>query len=488
MLMAMLNGDTIYWLCWLATIVFFGAMIYIAWAAIFKDRPKGKRRCPKCWFDMCATPGMTCGECGFTAHFEKQLNKRRRRLGVAVLAILSCVAMAGVINERLMVRGWMGIVPTKALILSLPFTMDLQGKSFLELTKRMQASELSDGEWKMLMKRCAKGDFQREVFSAEWDNTYSRVILSWRQTLEAGSDAEKPLWDIAPKVEVTTRDSWPTDVSPRLEIQINDWWPTNTTIRIRAQPRIEGEPSTTFYKSNTRFRTPAYQLSIRALPEGVTDVVVDLVVQRKRPEIPEDDSATTNLIALNEWEPVGTYSFTVPVKTQGKLSDMLIPSESVFLDNAMRQALSGSVTKWSKGRSPVRVRIDAQRTRNALPEEAAIGAIVELLYDGQVARRLDLWWTTGSNRFNWEVVYEDEPLLRTATNQNNKWKMRVRGDAELALRVGDATTYWDGEFTIPMRVRNAQQKNAPPRPYWHDDPVVTFDNAVDDTDEDVADG
>ena len=106
---------------------------------------------------------MTCGECGFTAQFEKQLGKRHRQLGIAVLAILSCVAVATIINERLMVRGWMGLVPTKALILSLPLTMDLQSKSYLELLKRMQASELSDGEWKMLMKRCAKGDFQREV-------------------------------------------------------------------------------------------------------------------------------------------------------------------------------------------------------------------------------------------------------------------------------------------------------------------------------------
>ena len=435
---------------------------------------------------------MTCGECGFTAHFEKQLNKRRRKLGIATLAILSCVAVAGVINERLMVRGWMGIVPTKALILSLPFTMDMQGKSFLELTRRMQDSELSDGEWKMLMKRCAKGDFQREVFSDEWESTYSRVILSWRQTLEAGSDAEKPLWEIPPKIDVRTRDSWPTDVSPRLEIQVDDWWPTNTTTRIRAHPRIEGEPSTTFYKTNSRFRTPAYQLPIRALPEGVTDVVVDLVVERKRPVVIDDESDSANQtfsqVAQNVWEPVGKYSITVKVKTQGKLSDTLKPTESAFLDNAMRQALSGNVTKWSQGRSPVRVSIDAEQTRSAMPEGAAVGAIVELLYDGRVARRLDLWWTTGSSRFNWEVVYEDEPLLRTATNKNGRWKMRVRGDAELALRVGDATTYWDGEFTIPMRVRNAQQKNAPPRPWWKDDPVVAVEKADDDTDEDVADG
>jgi len=416
-------------------------------------------------------------------------------LGVAVLAILSCVVVAGIINERLIVRGWMGIVPTKALILSLPLTMDMQGKTFLELSQRMKDSELSDGEWKMLMKRCAKGDFQREVFSDEWENTYSRVILSWRQTLEAGSQAEKPLWDIEPKIEVTTRDSWPTDVSPRLEIQIVDWWPTNTTTRIRAQPRIEGEPSTTFYKSNSRFRTPAYQLPIRALPEGVTDVVVDLVVERKRPETAVDDSDSAKQIfrqfPQNEWEPVGTYSFTVPVKTEGKLSDTLKPAASEFLDNAMRQALSGSVTKWSQGRSPVRVSIDAEQTRSALPDGAAVGAIVELLFDGNVARRLDLWWTTGTSRFNWEVVYEDEPLLRTATEKNGLWKMRVRGDAELALRVGDATTYWDGEFTIPMRIRNARQPIAPPRPYWHDDPddpVVAVEKADDDTIEDVADG
>ncbi|MCH8211673.1 MAG: hypothetical protein IIB99_09915, partial [Planctomycetes bacterium] len=49
------------------------------------------------------------------------------------------------------------------------------------------------------------------------------------------------------------------------------------------------------------------------------------------------------------------------------------------------------------------------------------------------------------------------------------WQMRVRGDAELALRVPGATKYWAGQFTIPMKVRRARQSEAPPRPWWTDD-------------------
>ncbi len=461
----MISGDILYWLGWVGAIAFYGAMIYLAWWALFSDRHKGRRRCPKCWYDMCATPSMTCNECGFTVHFEKQLAKRRRRPLFAVLAFIASVAIAGYINEHLVNQGWLNLAPTKALILSLPLTMDLNGDTYEELVRRMRADELSQREWRMLMKRCAKGDWQREPISDEWLASYGQVILSWRGSLEADGEVAQPLLDLAPVVEVSTRESWPADVSPRLEVNVKDFWPSGVETRIRARPRIEGEPTTTFYKTNAYFRQPAYQLPIPPLTEDSTEVIVDLEIQRRRST---DDNA--------RWEPAGSFSISVPLIRKGRLADLLEPVHDTTLDRVMTQALSGRVTKWEKGRSPVRVNIDAGRARDLAMDGLAIGVIVELVCDGQVARRLDLWWPVGASRIDWDVVYEDDPLLATASGRDDKWQMRVRGDAELALRVPGATKYWDGQFTTPMRVRPARQTEAPPRPWWRDDDVAVVVN------------
>jgi len=291
-----------------------------------------------------------------------------------------------------------------------------------------------------------------------WLQSYARVIAAWRGALESGSKAEEPLLHLAPLVNITTRDSWPANVSPRLEVTLQDWWPSGMETRVRAQPRIEGEPATTFYKTNAFFRQPAYQLPIPPLTEENSQVVIDLTIDRRRTA---EEGA--------EWVTVGTYNITVPLVRKGRLDELLEPVQGSSVDQIMRQALSGQVTKWDKGRSPVRVNIQAGQTNNDVFQGIAVGAIVELLCDSQVARRLDLWWPAGARGVDWEVVYEDEPLLRTATGRDGKWQMRVRGDAELALRVPGATKYWAGQFTIPMQVRRARQTEAPPRPWWTDD-------------------
>ncbi len=454
----MISGDILYWLGWVGVIAFYCAMIYLAWWALFSDRHKGRRRCPKCWYDMCATPSMTCNECGHTVHFEKQLTKRRRRPLFALLSFVSCVAIAGYISESLVDQGWLNLAPTKALILSLPFTMDINGPTYEELVRRMQADELSQREWRMLMKRCAAGDWERRPLSDDWLQSYAQVIAAWRGALESGSKAEEPLFDLEPVVTITTRDSWPADVSPRLEVTLQDWWPSGLETRVRAQPRIEGEPATTFYKTNAFFRQPAYQLPIPPLTQENSEVVIDLTIDRRRTA--EEGAA---------WESVGTYTVTVPLVRKGRLDDLLEPVQGSAVDQVMRQALSGQVTKWDKGRSPVRVNVQARQTNNDVFQGIAVGAIVELLCDGQVARRLDIWWPAGARGVDWEVVYEGEPLLGTASSRNGKWQMRVRGDAELALRVPGATKYWAGQFTIPMQVRRGRQAEAPPRPWWTDD-------------------
>ena len=42
--------------------------VWAIWWAIFADKARGRRRCPRCWHDLSRTPGLTCSECGLVVH------------------------------------------------------------------------------------------------------------------------------------------------------------------------------------------------------------------------------------------------------------------------------------------------------------------------------------------------------------------------------------------------------------------------------------
>lgn len=73
------------------------ALAVFVWA-MFWDRSRGRRRCPRCWYDMSGASGLTCPECGKTARRERLLRKTRRRkwigafMGVLILAGTASIA------------------------------------------------------------------------------------------------------------------------------------------------------------------------------------------------------------------------------------------------------------------------------------------------------------------------------------------------------------------------------------------------------------
>jgi predicted nucleic acid-binding Zn ribbon protein len=69
------------------------AGVFIAWRFGWRDPGKGTRRCPRCGYDMTATSGFRCSECGREATSEKQLRRRRiRRRWIAVGAMVALVS------------------------------------------------------------------------------------------------------------------------------------------------------------------------------------------------------------------------------------------------------------------------------------------------------------------------------------------------------------------------------------------------------------
>src|SRR5690606_28519676 len=65
-----------------------------AWG-LFGDRPRGRRRCPACWYRMDGVRGRSCPECGRTARSERALLRTRRRWGWTAAGVLLVIAGAG---------------------------------------------------------------------------------------------------------------------------------------------------------------------------------------------------------------------------------------------------------------------------------------------------------------------------------------------------------------------------------------------------------
>jgi hypothetical protein len=92
-----------------------GAVALLVWS-LFWDRAGGRRRCPRCWYDMAGNAGFTCPECGHDASGERRLGRTRRRwrwVGVAAALALGSYATSS--GPRAIAHGWPGLVPTWAL-------------------------------------------------------------------------------------------------------------------------------------------------------------------------------------------------------------------------------------------------------------------------------------------------------------------------------------------------------------------------------------
>src|SRR6185503_3171545 len=83
-------------------------------AAFFLDRSRGRRRCPRCWYDMSATSGLQCSECGRAVRSERSLHRtRRNRKGIAIALL---IGLLGSVAPRVYRSGWRGAIPTTVLV------------------------------------------------------------------------------------------------------------------------------------------------------------------------------------------------------------------------------------------------------------------------------------------------------------------------------------------------------------------------------------
>ncbi len=117
------------WYFWIGGVVTALGGLLLLYRALLHDRSRGRRRCPRCWYDMSGTPGnaeppntFTCSECGKFIKRERTLYKTRRRWRWAIVAIvIMCLSDLVFEFPRYQREGWAAFLPNTVLIVMNPY-------------------------------------------------------------------------------------------------------------------------------------------------------------------------------------------------------------------------------------------------------------------------------------------------------------------------------------------------------------------------------
>ncbi|MCZ6493640.1 MAG: hypothetical protein O6933_06115 [Planctomycetota bacterium] len=434
--------------------------LVLMWWALLHDRAKGRRRCPKCWYDMTGAERLRCPECGHLAKRERKLFTTRRRWRWAVVALLMMFAgRLGIMCPQIQRDGWWSLVSNAALIYLLVFVDDASGLLAGELLDRMEADELSVADWERFFDRVVSGDWRARPTSTQWENKYYEIVRKWRfanlstkrfrGTDHKAYPAEQKLYALPAQIQLQTRDPWPEGLPVYIAASWQTWWPLEV-LQLLVQPQIPEAETVELYDGVTVGRRGLF-LPFTEPMKGV--VTFDVTVLQLRGE--EDDL---------EWIEVGTEVIEVPVRIAGKLDEIMTPVQSPQMDQILRDELQLNVIRFTEA-GFFDVWPSVWVTNTPLFDGIALGLVTEFLLDGEVVAGTTYWWEGGARTFDAAQTANPywgdfQRLARMRSEEN--WTARLRGDAEVALRVVGVDKYWSGQVTIPITLDDPDEPEPVP--------------------------
>lgn len=174
------------------------AALACALIALFKDRSRGRRRCPTCWYNMSGIAGTVCPECGHDARREKRLFKGRLlRKWATVAVLLGAASYASLRMPDLRAAGWMSLVPTTIVVLYAPAKPSpVSGSTAITFSEHCESA---------LLGRFTSGRFWR------WQSSlYIRRCI-------AAMDSHPDTW-------VRLPEQWPRDQALRVDPRCASLW------------------------------------------------------------------------------------------------------------------------------------------------------------------------------------------------------------------------------------------------------------------------
>jgi hypothetical protein len=451
--------------------------------ALFRDQSRGRRRCPRCWHDMQQTPGLRCPECGSTVRNEARLFQTRRHWRQATFILIGLVIGATVVRVRMTDENLFEYAPTWFLTRSLPYSPTTRADPITEaLQARMARKALTSEQIFEVARRIREGDAAARPTNLLWQARYGVLLETLvTQALDAQANGDEEdaalqvldsFRDLPPVTTLTAPATWPVNEPLVVELAIDEWWPPMTYARVRIRDDSDGTERIMGLDSGNA-NAPRYPFSFAPLSADAATGPVQrsftIIVEPRKtlPDGSRDDS--------QPWGIAHTSSFTLQIAAAKPLE--LTPLRSAEADDAIRSVFSQGLVAWRKGWRRYGLMFDSARTSEESFTGTLIGLDIELLQGASVRRHSRIWWPAGGglSLSRWEIISEDAGPLAALTSDAEGWSVRVRGDRDVAVRALAAlrtpaaasqtyTRYWDGEVTVPLRVR--VNESAAPRRRW----------------------
>ena len=467
-----MGAQTLILIAWLAGLGFTAAMVWATWWALFADRSRGQRRCPRCWHVIDAGRGpcstLRCGECGHWATRELDLLRTRRRWALAALSVVALLTGTVALRLRIAQDGWWTMVPDRALIAITPWLGDDPDAATARawLRERLLLGRLSPESTAALLALLRDGDGSAPAGTDAWRRRYRiwfdalRNPEFWRRQREVPGVLEAAA-GIPPMVTLPLPAKCRADTPIFTRTQVEDWLPDDLTLRLEVAG-VEGLPLGPEWLQ---------ALLARRWTRRPSDGFVDGFALALGP-LPAGEHAG---VIRWRWSAVDAENRTIASgeafsRIRFECVDRLPspqPMSDAELDARVRDAFTPARMLRGAGAQPsfaFSYRTIALGTESL--RKVAFGLVVEACEDGVPRRTLRLWWRGGRRELagNEEPV-EDAARLLTA-EASPRWTLRVRSDADLARRAADldtddpATLFWEGAFELPLTVEDLPRGRA----------------------------
>lgn len=412
------------WLFYVAAGLLVVAALWLLWRGLLADQSKGRARCPRCWYDLgallplpmgegggegssrAAFASITCPECGRVVKRERQLFRTRRRWWVVVGGmVVAMLAAAALMTPKVRRDGVWVVMPTWMLV-TIDESVLAGAERPVGLTKEIHARLLQPDVPDWAVERFVLGDRCSIQFRATWPENLpllGRIAPS------------RLVWDVGIR-------------EPGGPIA-DSTWVVMSNAAASPYPRYSYELAWADRLESFGLRGPTTQL---VATFGRRDA------------------------GSGRWDE-RVVAIPLPVRFVATIEDAISPVRGPEADRAVREGLALRLMEMPTSKDLYFSARDVSRRELA---SVTLGLCAEVR-DGEAVIGSARWWQrvdTPSSvggvpiRLDASAPDSNSAALRRAIADasNPRYTVRVRGDGEMALRDFDGTSYWAGEFTMPL--------------------------------------
>jgi hypothetical protein len=455
------------------------------WGDTIRRGRRPLRRCPRCRYNLTATEGLRCSECGFTARSERALLKPVRRWKIAILScalLLACYPLARV--QAIQARGWPAAIPTTVILAAMPWIEPpdeysrppegaISRQVWPELVQRVSGESLWRWQSSWLVSRCLRSHAFRTPPTLAWQTSYGDLISrALRQHVESSRSSVTdptpvsiPSWIETARglasMSITTREVWPIGVPIFAAIDV-DRFGAIDILECRAEPIC---PSLApFQRRSAEWSTRGSQAWDHLVCLGTVDGECGELGW----------NLMYDLIPKRHWVPgaaktVDGGRLTLPCRIAGTVEEVTQPVSSPAIDAYLRQGLEPAmrVSRWGAGPTKTLWLFPSSQGPGAgAPAETAgvtFASTIELLKgdDVRATARVMLSYATVIGEPFWDgwmidsLAWRGEPPSPPPGDVGDRvtdtgWFVRVTSDGELALRDFQSDRHWKGSLLLPV--------------------------------------